>query len=238
METELNFLSAGDQSLVIELGKSIDLELNQKIRDLTSSIEQKSIPGIIELIPSYRSILINFDANVISIPKLKNLFSDLYLNLKNAKLPKPKTIEIPTLFAGKYGPDIEFVARNAKLTIQEVISVYTNNIYPICMIGFTPGFPYLQGLDQRLSTPRLKTPRTSVNPGSVGIADNQTGIYPVKSPGGWQIIGRTPLKLFSPNNKNPFIFNIGDNIKFTSILNEKEFSNIEKNMNLIEENEI
>ena len=238
MGTELKFLSAGDQSLVIELGNSIDYEINQKIRALTYSIEQKSISGIIELIPSYRSILINFDANVISIPKLKDLLSDSYSNLKNINLPEPKTIEIPTLYGGKYGPDIEFVAKNAKLTIEEVISIHTNNIYPIYMIGFTPGFPYLKGLDERLYTPRLKTPRISINQGSVGIAENQTGIYPVKSPGGWQIIGRTPLELFSPNKNYPFIFDIGDNIKFTPILNEKEFSKIEENMNITGKNEL
>lgn len=238
METELKFLSAGDQSLVLELGNSIDYEINQKIRGLTYSIEQNSIPGVIELIPSYRSILINFDATVISIPKLKIIASEHYSNLKNIALPEPKTIEIPTLYGGEYGPDIEFVAKNAKLTIEEVINIHTKNIYPIYMIGFTPGFPYLKGLDEQLNTPRLKTPRTSISEGSVGIADNQTGIYPVKSPGGWQIIGRTPIKLFSPNNKNPFIFNIGDNIKFIPILDEKEFSIIEKKMNIIKGKEL
>ena len=237
METELNFLSAGDQSLVIQLGNSIDLEINQTTRALSYSIEQNSIAGVIELIPSYRSILINFDATIISISELKEICSDNYYNLKNIELPKPKTVEIPTLYGGEYGPDIEFVANNAKLSIEEVINIHTKNTYPIYMIGFTPGFPYLKGLDQKLNTPRLKTPRTSINEGSVGIADNQTGIYPVKSPGGWQIIGRTPLKLFSPNKKNPFIFNIGDNIKFIPISNEKEFSIIKEKINSIEENE-
>ncbi|MBN17896.1 MAG: allophanate hydrolase [Chloroflexi bacterium] len=238
MNTELKFLSAGNQSLVTELGNTINNEINQNIRALTYSIEKNNIDGVIELIPSYRSIMINFDPLKLCILDLKKTISELYLNLKSIDLPEPKTIEIPTLYGGKQGPDLEFVAKNSKLTVEEVISIHSNNIYPIFMIGFTPGFPYLKGLDQRLSTPRLKTPRISIPEGSVGIAENQTGIYPIKSPGGWQIIGRTPIKLFSPNKLNPFIFNIGDNLKFTILSNEKEFYEIEEKINLSKENSI
>jgi inhibitor of KinA len=124
---------------------------------------------------------------------------------------------VPTLYGGEYGPDIEFVATHNNITPEEVIEIHTATPYLVYMLGFTAGFPYLGGMSEKIATPRLKTPRTRIPAGSVGIAASQTGLYPIESPGGWQLIGRTPIKAFSPQSENPFLFAAGDYLKFRAI---------------------
>ena len=136
-----------------------------------------------------------------------------------------KIFEIPTTYGGEYGPDIEFVAQHNNLTIEEVIDIHTSTNYLIYMLGFTPGFTYLGGLDKRIETPRLENPRTKIPAGSTGIAGKQTGIYPIESPGGWQLIGRTPVKLYDPFNDPPVILSAGDYVRFVRI-DEEEFLRI------------
>jgi len=136
-------------------------------------------------------------------------------------IPPPQTVEIPVCYGGEYGPDIDFVAQTHHLTTENVTELHVRQKYRIYMIGFTPGFPFLGGLPQKLHTPRLKTPRNLVPEGSVGIANNQTGIYPVASPGGWQLIGRTPLRLFAPERSHPFLYQTGDYLKFKPISAEE-----------------
>jgi len=126
-------------------------------------------------------------------------------------------VEIPVCYGGEFGPDIQFVAEHNSITTDDVVRIHSGAEYQIYMIGFTPGFPFLGGLPKKLHTPRLETPRSFVPKGSVGIANNQTGIYPLASPGGWQLIGKTPLKLFTPERSNPFIYKTGDRIKFKPI---------------------
>jgi KipI family sensor histidine kinase inhibitor len=177
--------------------------------------------GIIEIIPTYRSLLIVYDPLQTTPTRLKKTLISLEERLPGIEIPPPGTVEIPVCYGGEFGPDIEFVAESHEITVDEVIRLHTEPEYPIYMIGFTPGFPFLGGLPQALHTPRLETPRTLVPEGSVGIANNQTGIYPVASPGGWQLIGRTPVKLFAPERPDPFLYQAGDCIKFKTISPEE-----------------
>jgi KipI family sensor histidine kinase inhibitor len=137
--------------------------------------------------------------------------------LGGVTIPPPETVEIPVVYGGEYGPDLEFVAQHNGLTQEEVIEIHTSGSYLIYMLGFTPGFPFLGGLSERVFTPRRQTPRTVVLAGSVGIANNQTGIYPIDSPGGWQLIGRTPVKLYNPAHDNPILLKAGNYLKFKKI---------------------
>jgi KipI family sensor histidine kinase inhibitor len=200
-----------------EYGGGIDLAVNRKVRALAMLMEEAPPPGIVEIVPTYRSLLIEYDPAETNPAALKQRLFALEARLESVSIPPPQTVEIPVCYGGDFGPDIDFVAGTHGLTESEVIRLHTAPEYPIYMIGFTPGFPFLGGLDERLATPRLETPRTRVPEGSVGIANAQTGIYPVASPGGWRIIGRTPLKLFSPEKENPFCYKPGDRLKFRAV---------------------
>ena len=222
MYKETKYLNAGDKALVIEFSNKISDEVNSKVRSMMIAIKQRNLEYIVETIPTYRSLMVNYNPLKIEYDELISSLKDIEKNLGNIEIPLPKVIEIPTLYGGEYGPDIENVAKHNNLSIDEVIKIHSSKEYLIYMLGFTPGFPYLGGMDKRLETPRLKVPRTKIPSGSVGIASKQTGIYPIDSPGGWQLIGRTPLKLFDTNKENPFLLSAGSYIKFIPIT-KKEF---------------
>jgi KipI family sensor histidine kinase inhibitor len=226
MYEKVKYLTAGDRALVIEFGDKIEEQVNSKIRSLTLAIEREGIIGIIETIPTYRSLMVIYEPMVIELEDLIDKVKSIQAKMDEMKLPEAKIIEIPTLYGGEYGPDIEFVAEHNKISQGEVIKIHTSMEYLIYMIGFTPGFPYLGGMNDKIATPRLQTPRTKIPVGSVGIAGTQTGIYPIESPGGWQLIGRTPVKLYDPYRKNPVLLNAGDYIKFVQI-DENKYKEIE-----------
>ena len=211
------FRIAGDQGLLVEYGDAIDLAVNHKVRAMAIVLGADLPEGVIEVIPTYRSLLIVYDPVKTAPRRLKEILISLEQRLPEIQIPPPKTVEIPVCYGDEFGPDIEFVAKSHGLSVEEVVGLHCEPEYPIYMIGFTPGFPFLGGLPETLHTPRLETPRTLVPEGSVGIANNQTGMYPVASPGGWQLIGRTPLKLFAPERPNPFLYQAGDRIKFKAI---------------------
>jgi KipI family sensor histidine kinase inhibitor len=190
-------------------------------------MEQSSPEGVTEVIPTYRSLLIVYDPSITHPAELQKTLKTLEARLDDIKIPPPDTVEIPVCYGGEFGPDIEYVAQTHNLTLEEVIELHCRPEYLIYMVGFTPGFPFLGGLSEKLHTPRLETPRTFVPEGSVGIANNQTGIYPVASPGGWRLIGRTPVKLFAPGRRNPFLYQAGDRIKFSPI-SSQEYARIFK----------
>ena len=208
---------AGDRGLLVEYGDRIDLAINRKVRSMAVLLDQSPPNGIIEVIPTYRSLLIVYDPAETEPETIQTGLETLEGRLADIEIPPPKTVEIPVCYGGEFGPDIGFVAKSHDLTEDAVIGIHSATEYPIYMIGFTPGFPFLGGLSEKLHTPRLESPRTHVPAGSVGIANNQTGIYPVASPGGWQLIGQTPLNLFDPTRKNPFLYNTGDRIRFVPI---------------------
>ena len=221
------FRIAGDQGLLVEYGDGIDFEVNTKVRTMAIIMKQNTPKGVIEAIPTYRSLLLVYDPSITNLAKLQKELQKLEERLEEIQISPPDTVEIPVCYGGEFGPDIEFVAETHDLSVKEVIQLHSEPEYLIYMVGFTPGFPFLGGLSEKLHTPRLETPRTFVPKGSVGIANNQTGIYPVSSPGGWQLIGRSPIKLFAPERPNPFLYQAGDHIKFKPIALE-EYSRLAK----------
>lgn len=215
------FLSMGDRSLLVELGDEINPELNRRIRSLTYGLSRRRLGGVIELLPGYASLLVVFDPLVLSLSALRTLVMRLIKDPDTDSIPEAKTINVPVVYGGEYGPDLEWVAEFHRLTPDEVVHYHTANVYQVYMIGFTPGYPYMGEVAPEIVTPRRDTPRTHVPKGSVGIAQKQTGIYPVESPGGWQIIGRTPLVLFDPQAQPPTLFEAGDRVTFYSIQKEE-----------------
>lgn len=212
-----NFRITGDCGLLVEYGEAIDPDINRKVRAMVIAMQKNMPDGVIEIIPTYRSILIYYDPLRANPSILKETLIALEGNLAEIEIPPPKVVEIPVCYGGECGPDIAHVAQSHDLTQQEVIRLHSEPEYLIYMVGFTPGFPFLGGLPEVLHTPRLKTPRTMVPKGSVGIANGQTGVYPIASPGGWQLIGKTPLRLFAPERSNPFLYQAGDCIRFKPI---------------------
>jgi len=208
------------------LGDEISPDINRKIRDLVLAIERRRIAGVVDLVPTYRSLLVYCDPLRVSLADLEREIAGLLGHLGETPLPPPKVVEIPTCYGGWFGPDLEFVASHCKLSPADVVRIHTGADYLVYMMGFTPGFTYLGGMSERIATPRLKTPRTLIPAGSVGIAQQQTGIYPVDSPGGWQLIGRTPVRLFDPQRDPPVVVEAGDYIRFVAI-DRGTYDNIE-----------
>ena len=207
----------GDRSVLVELGDEISLHVNQRVRELFVGLDLQKIDGILELVPGYRSLLVVYNPLAIELKRLKIKIDETAGRLDTSRLSSSKTVEIPVVYGDEYGPDLEWVAEYHKITTEEVIQLHTEPLYSVYMIGFMPGYPYLGEVPDALVTPRRETPRTRVPQGSVAIAQKQTGIYPVESPGGWQIIGRTPVSLFDPGKKQPSLLEMGDQVKFHAI---------------------
>ncbi|MCP4721862.1 MAG: 5-oxoprolinase subunit PxpB [Desulfobacteraceae bacterium] len=223
---------AGDKGLLVEFGEGIDPKVNAKVRAMSIAMERQKPVGVSQIIPTYRSLLFIYDPGTTNPDKLCPAIEEVENSLETLETKPPKIVEIPVCYGGEFGPDIKNVQKEHALTADQVIKLHSAPSYLIYMVGFTPGFPFLGGLDEKLFTPRLSTPRMHVPQGSVGIANNQTGMYPIASPGGWQIIGRTPLKLFAPDRAAPFLYKAGDKIKFVPI-SEQEYTGIaqrEKNI--------
>ncbi|MBS4456728.1 5-oxoprolinase subunit PxpB [Tuanshanicoccus lijuaniae] len=217
----------GDAAILISWEETINPEINRRITAFVQLIKEQRIEGVIDLIPAFCSVLVHYDPRVIRYQSLvKKVESLLKVELSNTKCIK-RIYQIPVCYGGEYGPDLAFVAENAKLSIDEVIALHTQPDYLIYMLGFLPGFSYLGGLDERLHTPRLANPRMAIPAGSVGIGGSQTGIYPLTSPGGWQLIGRTPIKTYDSTQIVPILFEAGNYIRFVPISKE-EFERIEQ----------
>ena len=225
--SEVRYLVSGDSSVCVEFGNEISPDINRKIRAFKIAVEKSGIPGIVETVPTYRSLLVHYKPEVIGYKAITEKFKSLMGTLDNIEIPPPTVIEIPVLYGGEMGPDIENVASHNGKTVEEVIKIHTSQEYLIYMIGFIAGFPYLGGMSKEIATPRLKEPRVKIDGGSVGIAGEHTGIYPLDSPGGWQLIGRTPLKLYDAEREKPVLLEAGQYIKFRSI-SQKEFDETAK----------
>ena len=211
------FRPAGDRGLLVEYGSNIDPEVNQKVRSIIMALQDDLPVGVVEVIPAYCSILVIYDPMATTVNSLQKALLDLELRLPELHVDAPMVVDIPVCYGGEYGPDMEDVAARSGMSPQEVARIHSEPEYMIYMVGFTPGFPFLGGLPESLHVPRLETPRTSVPAGSVGIANNQTGIYPLVSPGGWRLIGQTPLRLFTPEHSDPIPYRSGDRIRFRPI---------------------
>ncbi|MDH3797275.1 MAG: 5-oxoprolinase subunit PxpB [Desulfobacterales bacterium] len=211
------FRIMGDRGLLVELGDEISRQINQKVRALFIGLAGHNLKGIKELVPGYRSLMVVYDPLVSSLSSFKSQIMDIWGTVDEAQLPSPRIVEIPVVYGDEFGPDLEWVAHYLKMTPEEVIRLHTQPTYQVYMIGFMPGYPYMGEVVDSLVTPRRETPRTHVMQGSVGIAQKQTGIYPVTSPGGWQIIGRTPIRLFDPQKNPPSFLEMGYRVNFYPI---------------------
>ena len=214
----IKMLDAGEQGLVVEFGQRIDKEINFKVHSLTRRVKQDVSTGIIEVVPTYRSLLIYFDPLLITRCQLKEKIVAIAANLSDtAAQTDARILFIPVCYDGEFGPDLSFVARHNGLREEEVIAIHTSRPYLVYMLGFTPGYAYLGGMSDAIATPRLEKPRTKVPAGSVGIGGSQTAFYSVESPGGWQLIGRTPVKAFDFRLAQPFLFAAGDYLQFQAV---------------------
>jgi len=223
----------GDSALTIDFGNSIDDQTNQKVLQLYHQIKDAHIPYLTDLVPAYSSLTVYYD--VISVYSTEHsafeAISELIENITEEK-PKPvdgtkRLIDIPVCYEIKYALDIYEIARQKNLSVEEIIAIHTSKTYRVYMLGFIPGFSYMGLVDEQIEVPRKTEPRPNVEAGSVGIAGRQTGIYPLNSPGGWQIIGKTPLRLFNKDLAQPVLFEPGDEVKFYSIT-EDEFEDFKK----------
>jgi KipI family sensor histidine kinase inhibitor len=211
----------GDRGLLVELGHGIDPAVNRRVKQLHRIIARERPHGVVETVPAYASLLVVFDPLQASPEALKRLITGL-CDFEDAGPAEDRTVvEIPVVYGGEAGPDLDAVAAHHGLSREAVIGLHTGTVYRVYMIGFTPGFPYMGELPEALDTPRRDTPRTHIPKGSVAIAQRQTGIYPAVSPGGWQIIGRTPVALFDPRKETPSFLTMGDAVRFTPITAEE-----------------
>lgn len=228
-------LPLGDSAVILRLASSISTELNRFVRSLTEVIEAQPFAGFIECVPSFAAVAIHYDPLLVSRSRAgEELKHDTIFETVRARLETylskellsaadqlTRTVEIPVCYGGEYGPDLSLVAKLNRLSEEEVIAIHAAGSYLVYMLGFAPGFPYLGGMSERIAAPRHQTPRTSIPRGSVGIAGKQTGVYSVSTPGGWQLIGRTPLALFRPQEEIPSLLRPGDSVLFKPITSEE-----------------
>ena len=215
------YVPAGERGLVVEFENAVSIEINDQVRALAIGLEAAHIPGLIEVVPTYRSLAVEYDPTAMSFEEAERRVREVAATLDPAALPPPKRVEIPTVYGGAYGPDLPFVAQHAGLGEAEVIRLHSGTVYHVYMIGFSAGFAYLGGLPERLHTPRLPSPRIKVPKGSVAIGGSQTGAYPAETPGGWRIIGRTYLNLFDPAKEIPTPMQPGDRVQFVPITEDE-----------------
>lgn len=235
MPSAFRIYPCGDYAITIELGDRIDKEINQKAISLSHLLASQQKEGIKDIIPSYHTVTIVYD---LSLLKKNNPAKPIYENMHDWLLQSVKDnsdftsetrlIKIPVCYDILLVSDIAFIAEQHGLSVDDVINIHTSKTYRVYLVGFLPGFAYMGSVDNRIATPRKSSPRISVPAGSVGIAGEQTGIYPFDSPGGWQIVGQTPLQVFNVNDQLPCLLNPGDEVQFYSISME-EFKNIKAN---------
>ena len=219
-------LTAGDGCVVAEFGDSIDMEINTRAAALGSDVMRLGFPGVLDAVPTYRSLAVYFDPLVCRREDLEDRIRGSLTEFRDEEEAERSVVVLPVCYGGEHGPDLANVATHTGLSQEEVIRRHTARDCYCFMLGFTPGFPYLGGMDESLATPRLANPRTVIPGGSVGIAGKQTGVYPMDSPGGWQLIGRTPLRLFDPNGTPPTLVDAGDWIRFQRV-DEKTYVDLE-----------
>lgn len=215
--------SLGENAVTVNFGSEISADIHIQIIGLSGYFNNHRFTGFIETVPAYTSLTIFYD--VIKVRKnypefptafaaVKSFFETALQKTKKLNKKASRIIKIPVCFADKFAPDLEFICKTKNLSKNDVIEIFTAQTYRVYMLGFLPGFAYMGEVDEKIAVPRKENPQTSVPKGSVGIAGRQTGIYPAESPGGWQIIGRTDLEMFTPREENPTLLQTGDLIKF------------------------
>lgn len=219
------FCPVGECAVSVEVGDDISPIVGRRVRELTAQIDSLAAEWLIDVVPAYRSILVYYDPVVVTFETVTAQLSRLAAAAP-AALPPPRLIHVPVHYGGSDGPDIQFVADHAGLSVADVVATHAAADYLVHMIGFTPGYPYLGGTPARLAVPRLETPRLRVPSGSLAIAQQQTGIYPIESPGGFRLIGRTPVPLFDARLDPPALMRAGDTVRFVPV-EESAYADIE-----------
>ncbi|WP_082220328.1 5-oxoprolinase subunit PxpB [Domibacillus robiginosus] len=221
----------GESALTVQFGTEISSFINKKVKALATKLHSESFSGFIECTPAFASVTVFFDPFIVkrtygeneksSFQIVRAILEQILETLVEEVESTPRIVDIPVCYGGDFGPDLDFVAAHNQLSADEVIHLHASAQYPVYMIGFAPGFPYLGGLSEKINAPRRPSPRTSIPAGSVGIAGSQTGVYPISTPGGWQLIGRTPMALFRPDRDQPSVLSAGDIVKFVPITKEE-----------------
>jgi len=226
----LSIESLGDQALLVRFGSEPTRECFDRIHAFQEALHRLSIPGVVESVPAYTTLAVYYKPLVIGELAIRQVL--LEIKLSDAELldaDSGRELIVPVCYDQEFGEDLAYVAQVHRLTTEEVVAIHTSTSYFVHMIGFLPGFPYLGGLSSRIATPRKESPRTLVAAGSVGIAGTQTGVYPIDSPGGWQIIGRSPWQFFDQRFDPPCRIRAGDTVKFSAIT-RNEFCVIQKEL--------
>ena len=218
---EVRFLPCGDCALTVAFAQEIREDTNRKIRYLAEKLQKAGIHGLLETVPTDCSLTVYYEPLVLTRKKLEHQVLRFLSVYRPDTAGKKRVFEIPVCYEGKFAPDMEDVCHLTGLSREQVVELHSGVDYLIYMLGFLPGFPYLGGIDPRLEAPRLDSPRTRIPPGAVGIGGKQTGIYPLASPGGWRLIGRTPAAIYDPNREKPIVYEAGDYIRFCPISSEE-----------------
>ena len=229
-EPVFNVAPMGDSAIHLTIGSEISVAINEKIMALLSKIQEQNWVGIRELVPSYNTLVIHYNPFAITYGEIRSRLSILTKGQLDNKQRSGKLVVIPTCYGGRFGPDLESVSELTGISCNDVIEIHCGTDYRVYALGFSPGFPYLGGMDDRLFCPRLDSPRVEVPGGSVAIAETQTGVYPSSSPGGWRLIGNTPINLFDPFRDSPCFYIPGDYVRFVPI-DAEQFGQIKDDVN-------
>lgn len=231
MILHFNLSPLGDNAVIVEFGEDINTETQQKVDMFTTFLDDNPFPWMVEYVPAFTTVSIfydplkarNQDRQTTHLPYhyVCHHLERTLGNLAAGKVQEPRIVEIPVCYGGDFGPDLEYVAEKNRISVEEVIKIHSEGDYLVYMIGFAPGFPYIGGMSEQITAPRRQSPRLKIPAGSVGIAGKQTGVYPIETPGGWQLIGKTPLRLFRPHDEIPSLLKAGDKIRFKPITYEK-----------------
>jgi len=214
---EPRLLPCGDRALSIELGHEVDRELNARVLALEYLLQQRRVPGVGETVPSYRALLVYYDPLVIDYDTLSATLRELSARARPDVLPPARTVELPCCYEGEMGFELAAAAEKLELPPDELVRLHAGAEYYVYFVGFTPGLPYMTGMPGRLTIPRLQNPRTKTPPGSVAIGGVQCCIYSIESPGGFWVLGRTPVRLYDPGAADPILLRAGDHVRFRAV---------------------
>jgi KipI family sensor histidine kinase inhibitor len=213
---DVRFLPAGDTALVVEFGDRVDRELSDAVLRLSARVRAAAVPGVVETVPTYRSLLVHYDPSLTGAARLQTAIEKM-LAERAAEGARARLWRIPACYAPMHAPDLAEVAERTGLTVEDIVRIHTGTRFHVYMVGFVPGFPYMGDLPPELALPRRTDPRVKVPAGSIATAVGQTAIYPVESPGGWHLIGATPIRLFDPGRESPALFSPGDQVRFDPV---------------------
>jgi KipI family sensor histidine kinase inhibitor len=214
---DFRIIPAGDAALLVEFADRMDAAINARVVHLWQAARRARLPGVRDVVPAYRSLAVYFDPLRTDVTALVAFLERSAADTVGAEVTTAAPRRVPVCYGGDFGPDLDLVAAAAGLSVVDAIAAHCAPVYRVFMIGFSPGFAYMGTVDSRIAVPRRATPRVNVPAGSVAIAGKQTGIYPSDTPGGWMLVGRTPVRPFDPSRPNPFLFKAGDGVQFHPI---------------------